>query len=334
MTSTSPEQMAPGLGRYPQSIFQWPTPFHPSSHVSFSLHPMDHSLAPPNPIIDTDAGRRYLGAQRHRRENGALISPSLSPTCSPYPLPYHHPRITKIHPKFATIAATAPLSSTDEPSSLPSSSSPPRHLRHSVPDVIYKNAPRIPSSSPSSLHGGPGQGAINGARARFVSLPAVVSSFPKIDTECDRLERACGRAPMTHLRLRDDPPPSSPHQPRGNGPPPPLAPKWSHWALVLRIKRALRADGKDIRDYVEADQIDELFRRDVEERAMRERERGRMARMRSGQEQSDSDENTRPSSLSFWPFLRPGVNRVVGFSQISLAFSSTRACSVHLQLPF
>ena len=131
---------------------------------------------------------------------------------------------------------------------------------------------------------------VHGARARFVSLPAVVSSFSKIDTECSRLERACGH-------VRDDPPPSSPHQPCGNGPPPPLAPKWSHWALVLHIKRALRSDGKDIRDYVEADQIDELIRRDVEERTRRERERGRMARVRSGQELSDSDENTRSS---FW----------------------------------
>jgi hypothetical protein len=218
------------------------------------------------PIIERDAGRRYSGVHRHRRDNRSLISPILSPTCSPYPLPYHNPRNT------------------------PSSSSPTRHLRHSVPDVIYNNGPRIPSSSPSSIHG---------ARARFVSLPAVVSSIPKIDTECDRLERACGRTPTVYLRLRDDPPPSSPHQPRGNGPPPPLAPKWSHWALVLRIKRALRADGKDIRDYVEADHIDELFRRDVDERARRERERGRMARMRSGQEPFDSNENIR-SSLFFF----------------------------------
>jgi hypothetical protein len=257
---------------------------------------MDHSLALSQPVIDGDAGRRYLGAHRHRRENGALVSPNLSPTRFPYPLPYSHPRTAKFHRDPELLIHP---SSTDEPS-LPSSS-PPRHLRHSVPDVIYKHGPRIPSSSSLSFHGGPA--AIHGTRARFVSLPAVVSSFPNIDTECDRLERACGRTPMAHLRLRDDPPPSSPHQPRGNGPPPPLAPKWSHWALVLRIKRALRRDGKDIRDYVEADQIDELFRRDVEERGRRERERGRMARMRSGQEQSDSDENTRSSLFSHVVFL-------------------------------
>jgi len=41
---------------------------------------------------------------------------------------------------------------------------------------------------------------------------------------------------------------------------------------VLRIKRALRREGKDVRDYVEVAQIDELFHRDVEERARRERE--------------------------------------------------------------
>ena len=62
----------------------------------------------------------------------------------------------------------------------------------------------------------------------------------------------------------------------------------------------LRADGKDIRDYVEADQIDELIRRDVEERTQRELKRGWMACVRSGQELSDSNENTR---LSFWNML-------------------------------
>ena len=170
--------------------------------------------------------------------------------------------------------------------------------RHSVLDMVYKHGPRFPSSS---LHGGM---TMHGARARFVSLPAVISSFPKIDTECDRLERACGRAPTALLRIRDDLPPSSPHQPRGDGSPPTLAPKWAHWALVLRIKRALRRDGKDIRDYVEAAQIDELYHRDVEERARRERERGHMAHMRAGQEPSDFDENTaRLCSLLFFGLL-------------------------------
>jgi hypothetical protein len=73
---------------------------------------------------------------------------------------------------------------------------------------------------------------------------------------------------------------------------------------VLRIKRALRRDGKDIRDYVEAAQIDELYHRDVEERARRERERGHMAHMRAGQEPSDFDENTaRLCSLLFFGLL-------------------------------
>jgi hypothetical protein len=66
---------------------------------------------------------------------------------------------------------------------------------------------------------------------------------------------------------------------------------------VLRIKRVLRKDGKDIGDYVEAGQIDELYHRDVEERMTRERERGRMARMRTGQDLSDSNENTRSCFL-------------------------------------
>jgi hypothetical protein len=280
---------------------------------------MDHSLALSQPVFDADAGRRYLGAHRHRRENGTLISPNLSPTRSPYPLPYYHPHTTKINPKLHRDVEPliAAITSIDQPSL---HSSAPRHLRHSVPDVIYKHGPRTPSSFPS-LHGGPP--AIHGTRARFVSLPAVISSFPNIDTECDRLERACGRTPTAHLRLQDDPPPSSPHQPHGNGPPPPLAPKWSHWALVLRIKRALRRDGKDVRDYVEADQIDDLFRRDVEERGRRERERGRMARMRSGQEPSNSDENTRSSFFSSFLFfsfgVRVGADSFVVLLQIFLA---------------
>ncbi|KAI0253621.1 ARD/ARD' family-domain-containing protein [Lactifluus subvellereus] len=83
-----------------------------------------------------------------------------------------------------------------------------------------------------------------------------------IDTECDHLERACGRAPKALLRIRDDPLPSSPHQPRGDGPPPTLAPKWSHWTLVLCTKHA--------HDYVEATQIEKLYHRDIEEHTRRE----------------------------------------------------------------
>ena len=253
------------------------------------------SLPPPQP----DAGRPCFH-HRHRRDNHAGISPALlSPSRSPYPIPYYHPR-SKIPPD-------AQPSSTDDPLTASSSSPSLRHLRHSVPDVvIYKHGPRIPSSPPSSsssFH----TGAIHGARARFVSLPANISSFPRIDTECDRLERACGRAPLTATFLRtrgggdNDLPPSSPHQPRrgdDGGPPPQLAPKWSHWELVLRIKRVLHKDGKDIRDYVEAGQIDELYHRDVEERARRERERGKMARMRTGQEAPAIEENTRPCFFS------------------------------------
>jgi hypothetical protein len=79
------------------------------------------------------------------------------------------------------------------------------------------------------------------------------------------------------LRLYDDPSPNSPHQPCRRPAIAP-APKWSHRALVLHIKHALRGDWRDICDYIKADQIDELFRRDVEERTRREREHGRMAR--------------------------------------------------------
>jgi hypothetical protein len=267
----------------------------------------------------SDAGRPSFH-HRHRRDNhrAAGISPALlSPTRSPYPLPYYHP--SKIHPKPPFLERDDDQSSstsTDDPLVASSSSPSLRHLRHSVPDVMYKHGPRIPSSSPPSsspLH----TGAIHGARARFVSLPAVMSSFPRIDTECDRLERACGRAPLTAVFLRtrggggdNDLPPSSPHQPRrgdDGGPPPPLAPKWSHWELVFRIKRVLRNDGKDVRDYVEAGQIDELYHRDIEERARRERERGRMARMRTGQELSDTDDNTRSCFFSHrYIWVHPG----------------------------
>ncbi|KAH9996968.1 Rho GTPase activation protein [Russula compacta] len=235
------------------------------------------------PLIDPnpDAGRRYVGPHR---QSAASINPTLSPTSSPYPLPYYLPR-TKFHQNFLN-AADPTIPPTDQPSSESSS----RHLRHSAPDLIYGHGPRLPSSF-SSLHHR-ASSVTHDARARFVSLPAAVSFTPRIDTECDRLERACGRAPTALLRVRDELPPSSPHQPRGDGPPPSLAPKWPHLHLVLRIKRALRRDGKDIRDYVEAEQINELYHHDVEERARRERERGRMARMRAGQESSDCDKNT------------------------------------------
>lgn len=263
---------------------------------------MDH----PTSLMEPDAGRRSFGAQRHRRENG----PPTSPTRSPYPLPYYHLR-NKIHLK--SLDGRDPESSitTDERDE-PLASSSSRHLRHSVPDITSKHGPRFqPSSSPSSLF--THNGAIHGARARFVSLPAVVSSFPRIDTECDRLERACGRTPTALLRVRDDQPPSSPHQPRGDGPPPPLVPKCSHWELVLRIKRALRRDGKDIRDYLEAGQINDLYHRDVDERARRERERGRMARIRAGQEPSQTDESTRSSHL---PYLAHPSRRMTMLADI------------------
>jgi hypothetical protein len=257
--------------------------------------------------IQSDAGRPCFH-HRHRRDNhrpAGTYPTIISPTRSPYPLPYYHPSSKA---PFLERGDDQPSSTAIDDPLVASSSSPSlRHLRHSVPDVIYKHGPRLPSSSPSSFsphH----TGAVHGARARFVSLPAVISSFPGIDTECDRLERACGRAPPTAVFLRtrggsgdNDLPPSSPHQPRrgdDGGPPPPLAPKWSHWELVLRIKRVLRNDGKDIRDYVEAGQIDELYHRDIEERARREQGRARMARLRSGQELSDSDDNIRSCSFS------------------------------------
>lgn len=252
--------------------------------------------------IQSDAGRPCFH-HRHRRDNHrppGTYPPLISPTRSPYPLPYYH---SCSKTPFLERGGDQPSGTcTDDPLVASESSPSLRHLRHSVPDVIYKHGPRVPSSSPCSsspLH----TGAIHGARARFVSLPAVISSFPGIDTECDRLERACGRAPPTAVILRtrggsgdNDLPPSSPHQPRrgdDGGPPPPLAPKWSHWELVLRIKRVLRNDGKDIRDYVEAGQIDQLYHRDIEERTRREQERVRMARMRTGKELSDSDDSTR-----------------------------------------
>jgi hypothetical protein len=274
-------------------------PLHPSPHCDrFADH---HYYLPSHaPIMEGDAGRRYSGAQRHRRENlnEASNSPCLSPRSphSPYPLPYHHGR-SKFHSKFPPPPFLDGGGSSGEPSASaidqPLLSSPSSRQRHSMPDVVYTHGPRRPSS-PSAIHG---------ARARFVSLPAISNApyapplslpLPRVETtECDRLERACGRVPAALLRVRDDPPPSSPHQPRGDGAAPPPAPKWPHWTLVLRIKRALRRDGKDVRDYVEAAQIDELFLRDVEERARREHEHARMARVRAGKEPADFDENAR-----------------------------------------
>ncbi|KAI9441934.1 hypothetical protein H4582DRAFT_1426820 [Lactarius indigo] len=284
-------------------------PLHPSPHCD---RPADHHynynlhyLPSHVPGMECDAGRRYSGAQRHRRENlnGASNSPCLSPRSphSPYPIPYHHGR-SKFHqkppPSFLDGGNSGELSAAaiDEPLLSPPSS----RQRHSMPDVVYTHGPRLPSSVPY------GTAAMHGARARFVSLPTIVNAnsgpyppllslpLPRFETtECDRLERACGRVPAALLRVRDDPPPSSPHQPRGDGAPPPPAPKWPHWTLVLRIKRALRRDGKDVRDYVEAAQIDELFQRDVEERARREREHARIARVRAGKEPAGFDENAR-----------------------------------------
>ncbi len=288
-------------------------PLHPSPHCDRSVdhhhhHHNYHYLPSRVPVMECDAGRRHSGAQRHRRENlnGASNSPCLSPRSphSPYPLPYHHGR-SKFHSKFPPPFLDGGGSSGELSAAAiegPLLSSPSSRQRHSMPDVVYAHGPRLPSS-PSMPYGTP---AIHGARARFVSLPTIVNAnavpyapllslpLPRVETtECDRLERACGRVPAALLRVRDDPPPSSPHQPRGDGALPPPAPKWPHWTLILRIKRALRRDGKDVRDYVEAAQIDELFHRDVEERARREHEYARKARVRAGKEPADFNENAR-----------------------------------------
>ena len=292
-------------------------PLQPPPHCDRSVdHHQNYNhlyFSPHVPIMEGDAGRRYSGAQRHRRENQneASNSPCISPRSphSPYPLPYHHGR-SKFHPKFPPPFLDGGDSGGELSASaidqlpLPSSSS---RQRHSMPDVVYTHGPRLPSSPSTALHG---------ARARFVSLPTISNAhlvpyapllslpLPRVETtECDRLERACGRVPAALLRVRDDPPPSSPHQPRGDGAPPPPPPKWPHWTLVLRIKRALRRDGKDVRDYVEAAQIDELFHRDVEERARRELEHARMARVRAGKEPADFDENARSYPPFSWLFV-------------------------------
>ena len=239
---------------------------HPLTHAIMPLHASSphhqhqhhHYIPSHAPIMEGDAGRRYSGAQRHKQQhaenpNGTLSTSSTSPRSprTPYPLPYHHllSKTTHAPPSFLDIPSTV----IDDPTI---------HQRHSLPDVVVSSTPT--------------------ARTRFVSLP--LSLLPAVPlpraeiTESDRLERACGRVPAAILRvpMRDDPPPSSPHQPRSTngGAHVPMAPKWPHWTLVLRIKRVLRREGKDVRDYVEAAQIDEMFRRDVEERARREARKG------------------------------------------------------------
>jgi hypothetical protein len=264
--------------RDPQTSPTMP-PLHSSPH---HREKSNHYIPSHVPIMEGDAGRRYSGAQRHRHahaENPIGTSTSTSPRSphTPYPLPYHHHHhhLPKSHP---------------QPPSITIDEQQPTRQRHSLPDVVVSPGPRSPA-----------------ARTRFVSLPLSLLPLPRAEiTESDRLERACGRVPAAFLRvpLRDDPPPSSPHQPRRNGASDaPMAPKWPHWTLVLRIKRVLRREGKDVRDYVEAAQIDEMFHRDVEERARRESEHARMARVRAGKEPESADfgdENTRWCLLFSW----------------------------------
>ncbi|KAI0264224.1 hypothetical protein BC834DRAFT_276361 [Gloeopeniophorella convolvens] len=212
-----------------------------------------------------DPGRRFPGAQRRTRDRSATGPASPRSPRAPYPSPIHTPRKTAaLH--FASPRFPPPdLGDDDDPA---------RARGLSVPEL-----PRAPRLPPGHSHG---------ARARFVSLPASLG-LPRIDTECDRLERACGRTP----RL-----PPTPHQVRGVQPSAPApapvlpAPKWPLWPLLVQIKRLLRAEGKDVRDYLEACDLDAMWRADVEQRQRRERERAHMARMRSGQEPSIFDENT------------------------------------------
>ncbi|KAA1476917.1 hypothetical protein DENSPDRAFT_743891, partial [Dentipellis sp. KUC8613] len=60
----------------------------------------------------------------------------------------------------------------------------------------------------------------------------------------------------------------------------PLVPKVHYRTLLLRLKRVLRAQGSNIKDYIDAEDIHALYVQDVGDREKRERDRVKIARVR------------------------------------------------------
>ncbi|KAI0048592.1 hypothetical protein FA95DRAFT_1605098 [Auriscalpium vulgare] len=116
------------------------------------------------------------------------------------------------------------------------------------------------------------------ARARFVSLPVTV---PEIDSERDRLARACGEGllftPQHRAAAARESVPQSPLQEVAKRPhfarttsPPARVPKWPCHLLLNRIKRQLKSIGKDAEEHVVTADIKELDRQDWADRNRRE----------------------------------------------------------------
>ncbi|KAI0061798.1 hypothetical protein BV25DRAFT_705042 [Artomyces pyxidatus] len=209
-------------------------------------------------------------------------------TTPPSPLTPHSPRAPSAQPRPRSILRHR---NGDFPST---NHIPQERPRHSLPDIAPLQ-PRLPSAY------------VHGARSRFVSLPVTV---PEVDTERDRLARACGQGPLHQYHRGPPSVPSSPRTPQSRKDSrgkdqidspvspsartiPPYAPRWPAKKLVNRIRLLLRLDGKNIKDYLDPQDVFALNKADLQFRERMESERARMMRMRLGLEPSPFKKESR-----------------------------------------
>ncbi|KZV69770.1 hypothetical protein PENSPDRAFT_686041 [Peniophora sp. CONT] len=116
-----------------------------------------------------------------------------------------------------------------------------------------------------------------GVRGRFASFPNTV---PEIDNERDRLLRACGYPP--HL-----PTPRSPAQADGafkaNIDKLPFAPIWENGALLQRLHKLLRFQGKHLKQHLDFDDVEQLSEETQDERERYEESCEQQKAMRDGE---------------------------------------------------
>ncbi|KAI0314840.1 Rho GTPase activation protein [Amylostereum chailletii] len=72
----------------------------------------------------------------------------------------------------------------------------------------------------------------------------------------------------------------------------PEAPKWPYTDVLVRLKNILRLDGRNVKDYIDLEDYEAMYRADVQERERREATRSHIARMRAGLEPSEFAQDT------------------------------------------
>ncbi|TFY74271.1 hypothetical protein EWM64_g9741, partial [Hericium alpestre] len=287
--------------------------FFNSAHNS---PPNDTSASSLNP----DAARRFTAfppRRQSRRPSASRIAPNAAPRSilrqsSGDPSPTSPTKSSRSsHPNVLQPAHHAPPSTLSHDPGSPSS-----YKRPSLPTNLHPGTPlpsssahsskRRPSCAPAAEDGSP--------RERFRSLPEAeiqhdrlrgheppstaipsrlrpggndpdtyAKSHPQRATHADGPSRKGFRdAHVQELSSRDVVAPPAAHVDVSKMPA--LAPKVHYRIILLRLKRVLRAQGLNIRDYVDPEDYEALHRQDVADREQRERDRAKAVNVRMGLE--------------------------------------------------